>query len=135
MASTSETLIEIKLRANSESTSSVAPFIIDIDLNSQFQVALFITSPEKKNEINILQQCIEQDCIISISLNGINALESSNPVSMIHAGTSAQTFAHVKVDYNIFNDTKYQKIPLLSPKILFLEFRDYKCSGIRSSCL
>ena len=98
MASTSETLMEIKLRTNSESTSSVAPFIIDIDLYSQFQVALFITSPEKKNEINVLQQCIGQDCLISVSLNGINALESSNPVAMIHAGTSAQTFAHVKVD-------------------------------------
>jgi len=96
MASTSETLIEIKLRTNSESTSSVAPFIIDIDLYSQFQVELFITSPEKKNEINVLQQCIGQDCLISVSLNGINALESSNPVAMIHAGTSAQTFAHVK---------------------------------------
>lgn len=117
--------MEIKLRSNSESTSSVAPFIIDVDLYSQFQVALFITNPEKKNEINVLQQCIGEDCIITVSLNGINALESSNPVAIIYAGTSAQALAHVEVNLDIYKDTRDQKIPLLYSKISFLGFRNY----------
>merc|ERR1712227_979386 len=89
-------VIQLILTENSGSTSTEAPYIVQVICENQRIIEVPITNPDKFNEINIFQRCKDSLCVKDITLNGKLISQSSSPDAEIHGGATGETGNGVK---------------------------------------